>query len=112
MSDRGNEKAADDYTPSAGVGYLLGSLGVFLLSAVLAANTAEEPVVFGTAAALTAVVATYLLIVGAVARGLQVARHKLSADPFAGPVAGPSAGVSTDRTTSVGRAGQEDPGTV
>ncbi|MFC6286154.1 hypothetical protein ACFP3Q_07185 [Nocardioides sp. GCM10027113] len=109
MTDRGTQdsrttsgttsaaKAADDYTPSAGLGYLFASLGMFLLSAVLADVSAEEQsVVLAVAAVLTAVVATYFLIVGAVARGLQVARHKLSAE----------------RTTTVGRTGQDDPGAV
>lgn len=64
----------DDYEPSAGAGYLFGSVPLFLLGGLLLANTNEDPM-FGTGALLCFAFAVYLLLVGAVARGIQVARQ-------------------------------------
>ncbi len=65
----------DDYEPSAGAGYLLGSVPLIILGGVLLANVNEEPAVFGTAALLSLAFGAYLLLVGAIARGIQVARR-------------------------------------
>ena len=66
----------DDYETSAGAGYLLGSLPLFILGGMLLANTNEDPTIFGTGALLALACAVYLLLVGAIARGLQVARRQ------------------------------------
>ena len=66
----------DDYVPSAGAGYLFGSVPLFILGGVLLANINEEPAVFGTAALLSVAFAAYLLLVGAIARGIQVAQGR------------------------------------
>ena len=66
----------DDYETSAGAGYLLGSAPLFLLGGLLLANTNEDPTIFGTGALLVLACAVYLLLVGAVARGIQVARRQ------------------------------------
>ena len=65
----------DDYAPSAGAGYLFGSVPLFIVGGALMANSNEEPTVFGTSALLSLAFASYLLLVGAIARGIQVARR-------------------------------------
>lgn len=65
----------DDYAPSAGAGYLFGSVPLFIVGGALMANINEEPAVFGTSALLALAFASYLLLVGAIARGIQVARR-------------------------------------
>ncbi len=65
----------DDYESSAGAGYLFGSVPLFILGGALTANINEGPVGFGTAALLSLAFASYLLLVGAIARGIQVARR-------------------------------------
>lgn len=65
----------DDYAPSAGAGYLFGSVPLFIVGGALMANINEEPAVFGTSALLSLAFASYLLLVGAIARGIQVARR-------------------------------------
>ena len=65
----------DDYEPSAGATYLFGSAPLFILGSMMLANINEEPAVFGTGAVLFFAVAVYLLLVGAIARGIQVARR-------------------------------------
>lgn len=67
-----NSKA--DYQPSAGAMYLAGSVPLFIVGGLFLANTNESPAMFGTAALLCFAFAVYLLLVGAVARGIQVAR--------------------------------------
>lgn len=66
----------DDYEPSAGAMYLLGSVPLLVVGGMLLANTNEEPAIFGTGALLFLAFAGYLLLVGAVARGIQVARRR------------------------------------
>jgi hypothetical protein len=65
----------DDYAPSAGAGYLFGSVPLFIVGGAFMANINEEPAVFGTSALLALAFASYLLLVGAIARGIQVARR-------------------------------------
>lgn len=70
----GRMNGQDEYEPSAGAGYLFVSVPLFILGGVLLANTNEDPM-FGTGALLCFAFAVYLLLVGAVARGIQVARQ-------------------------------------
>ena len=65
-----------EYEPSAGAMYLLGSVPLFIVGGLFLANTNEDPSIFGTAALLCFAFAVYLLLVGAVARGIQVARRR------------------------------------
>lgn len=65
----------DGYQPSAGAAYLWGSVPLFVVGAMLMANVDEEPEFFRTAGVLALAFAVYLLLVGAVARGIQVARR-------------------------------------
>lgn len=75
----GTTNNADDFEHSAGAGYLIGSVPLVVLGGLFLANTNEEPVFFGIGGMLCLLVAAYLLIVGAVARGIQVARRGRSA---------------------------------
>lgn len=60
---------------SAGATYLLVSLPLFLLGGLLLANLNEDATLFGSAAALSLACGAYLLLVGAIARGMQVAHR-------------------------------------
>lgn len=66
----------DDYEPSAGATYLFGSVPLFIVGGMFLANVNEEPAVFGSGALVCFAFAVYLLLVGAIARGIQVARLK------------------------------------
>ena len=68
--------AQDEDPISAGAGYLVGSLPLFVLGGISLANVNESAFVFGSGALLLFACATYLLVVGAVARGIQVARSR------------------------------------
>lgn len=70
----GRMNGQDDYAPSAGAGYLFGSVPLFVLGGVLLANTNEDSTMFGTGALLCFAFAVYLLLVGAVARGTRSRR--------------------------------------
>jgi hypothetical protein len=63
----------DTYQPSHGAPYFFGGIAVLLLSALLLTN-ANEGEWFGLAGLVLLGAAGYLLLVGGVARGIQVAR--------------------------------------
>lgn len=65
-----------EYEPSAGAVYLLCSVPLFVVGGMFLSNTNEDPAMFGTAALLCFAFAVYLLLVGAIARGIQVARRR------------------------------------
>jgi drug/metabolite transporter (DMT)-like permease len=61
---------------AVGPRHLLGSLILFLVGGLLLVNLHEDETIFGIGAILCLVPAVYLLIVGAVARGIQAARPR------------------------------------
>ena len=73
-----------DFDLSAGPRHLLGCLPLFIIGAMLLTNLDEDPTVFGLGAMLFLVPAAYLLIVGAVARGIQVAHRAPDTDAGTG----------------------------
>lgn len=63
----------NDYAPSLGLGYLLGGLAVLILAGMCLVNAAGDHAL--VVAGLTLLgAAAYLLLVGGIARGIQVAR--------------------------------------
>ena len=69
------EETMDDYEPSAGVWYAVAAVALFVVGGMLLANTDEEPMFFLTGGLAFMGAGSYLLLVGAVARGIQVARR-------------------------------------
>jgi hypothetical protein len=67
------DEPTDDYQPSRGLGYALAGVALFVIGCLLLTNTVE-----GDAFLVLGLISTsaggYLLLVGAVARGIQLAR--------------------------------------
>jgi hypothetical protein len=61
---------------AVGPRHLLASLLLFLIGGLLLVNLHEDETIFGIGAVLCLVPAAYLLIVGAVARGIQAGRPR------------------------------------
>ena len=80
--------ATAPYEPSIGLWYALGGVTVFVIGGMLLANTNEDPTFFGTSGIACFAVGLYLLVVGGVARGNQLARRFTPAPAAPAPVPG------------------------
>jgi hypothetical protein len=68
-------RATAPYEPSAGFWYAFGGVISFVVGGSLLANTIEDPTVFRTGGLAFIAAGLYLLVVGGVARGSQLARR-------------------------------------
>ena len=69
------QETRDHYQPSAGLGYVVAGVALFVVGGLLLANAEEPRNVFLTGGLACLGAGFYLLLAGAVARGVQVARH-------------------------------------
>lgn len=65
----------DSPQPSKGLPYVLGGVVILFIGAMVLVNTDEEPDLFFPAGMALTGIAAYLILVGAVARGVQIARR-------------------------------------